>query len=465
MRASEQGVVIIIVGLILTVLLGFAGLAVDFGYFFVQKTRLQATVDAAALACGQKGTCVDGASDSAVPANFAVLAPIQANSSNLVVNVAAPCPDTPTIQTCVKVEATSTWPTFFIKMFGVPTLTTNVSAVALGGSAPTPVTPSPAIFAIGSGGSGSDGVNIVDVQGPVNINADVISNSTKSNGIIGTVPTWPAASVVIKITGDAKTKTLTSPLTNTARFIVTGSRKANQPTVVNPCAFTAPTPPKTTNCDPPECRANIDVPICQKSETEAVIPPGNYQNFLLDVNSANCTVKLSGVYYIHYDAFRITVNANASKVIGENVFFYLNNSSNNVTFKQTHQNAEQISLTASTTAPYAGLLIWANKTGATNFYLSNDKSGNTSSINLGGLVYAPNSDMLFQITQYTGQQTTVSGLYGKSVKILQYSGGAINVNAPASGTCNFDASSGGGSGGGGSGGGGSGATGTSKLVN
>lgn len=56
-RKSERGVVAIIVALALPVLIGFAGLALDLGHLYVEKTELQNATDACALAAARELTC------------------------------------------------------------------------------------------------------------------------------------------------------------------------------------------------------------------------------------------------------------------------------------------------------------------------------------------------------------------------------------------------------------------------
>ncbi|MGE5469745.1 MAG: pilus assembly protein TadG-related protein [Bacteroidota bacterium] len=56
-RNSQRGAVAIIVGLALAVLVGFAGLAIDLGRLYVNKTELQNAADACALAASRELTC------------------------------------------------------------------------------------------------------------------------------------------------------------------------------------------------------------------------------------------------------------------------------------------------------------------------------------------------------------------------------------------------------------------------
>src|SRR5215208_2271790 len=67
-RRHQQGAVIITVALFTLFLLGFMGLALDFGRLFVVKTELQTAMDSCALAAAQE---LDGAADALTRATSA----------------------------------------------------------------------------------------------------------------------------------------------------------------------------------------------------------------------------------------------------------------------------------------------------------------------------------------------------------------------------------------------------------
>ncbi|CAG2140168.1 hypothetical protein LMG31506_02208 [Cupriavidus yeoncheonensis] len=75
-KRKAKGVILPIVGLILAVLLGMAGLVIDLGGLFVARTELQSAVDSCALAAAQE---LDGVSDSTVRAANAGLTAGNAN--------------------------------------------------------------------------------------------------------------------------------------------------------------------------------------------------------------------------------------------------------------------------------------------------------------------------------------------------------------------------------------------------
>jgi Flp pilus assembly protein TadG len=68
LRHNQRGAVAIIVGLTLAVLIGFAGLALDLGRLYVNKSELQNAADACALAAARELTCDPAA--GACPASY-----------------------------------------------------------------------------------------------------------------------------------------------------------------------------------------------------------------------------------------------------------------------------------------------------------------------------------------------------------------------------------------------------------
>jgi Flp pilus assembly protein TadG len=68
-RARQRGSIAIIVGLSLAVMVGFAGLALDLGRLYVNKTELQSAADACALAASRELAC-DTSAGGVCPAQF-----------------------------------------------------------------------------------------------------------------------------------------------------------------------------------------------------------------------------------------------------------------------------------------------------------------------------------------------------------------------------------------------------------
>ena len=432
--------VIVIVAIVLVVLLGFAGLAIDFGYAYVQKARLQAVADAGALACAQKGTCVNGPSDGSVPENYAVLQPVDVYGGALSVAVNVTCPNDPGSTDCVMVQAQKTWSTFFVKLFAVPTLTVKTQAIAVGGSGPVPPGVLPTALALGTSGNG---LQISGYNPIVQINGDAVSNS--GTGIVST------ASTAI-VTGDAYSAGAIS-----AGIQVQGSRLEYQTPIDNPCGIVpVPSPPSQPWC--PECLPNPGN-VCTQNNQTVNLPAGKYTELRLVLSRNGCTVNMSGQYFVNYDAFSIEITSTNSSVLASNTLIYLNNSTNNVNLKISGNNAT-VNMTPSSTGPYAGILAWANGTGGTQMYLEFNTNTNTT-FSLGGLIYAPNSNLLLQRQGSPNVAANVSGLFARSVDIRTWSPDNVTVSPPPVGVCSDGtSSSGGGSGGSGAGGG----SGSTRLV-
>jgi len=79
LKRRQTGAVIVTVALAMLFLLGFMGIALDFGHLFVVKTELQTATDSCALAAAQE---LDGASDALTRATSAGLAAGNLNKAN-----------------------------------------------------------------------------------------------------------------------------------------------------------------------------------------------------------------------------------------------------------------------------------------------------------------------------------------------------------------------------------------------
>jgi Flp pilus assembly protein TadG len=210
-RESGYGLVFAALGLI--VLLGAAGMSVDFGYLRYQRRLLQSAADSAALAgAAQLGAGTGTAAAVIAAKNDSELNGFQDGSGDITVTAT---------QTAIngnantmQVQVQNIYPTFFIRIFGGAlrniTVSTTATAQYQGGRG--------CIYAL----TGGNGIN---VTGTVNVrNCNVISNQNIAGGgtiiaaavgahgsSIGTTP--PA------ITGTQQTS---DPLANTAAPAIPG---------------------------------------------------------------------------------------------------------------------------------------------------------------------------------------------------------------------------------------------------
>ena len=131
---KKQGAIAVLVALMLIVLIGFLGLAVDGGYLFLQKNRLQNIADAAALscvisnsddACGEYPTLVDNSTNVNAVVN-------SINMFKFKVHTIYPvtCPNTTTHIHCAQAIVSKDWNTLFLGVLGNPNVSLSASAKA-----------------------------------------------------------------------------------------------------------------------------------------------------------------------------------------------------------------------------------------------------------------------------------------------------------------------------------------------
>ncbi|MFC3693510.1 pilus assembly protein [Chenggangzhangella methanolivorans] len=118
---SEEGAVAPLMGLMLLMLIGCTGIAIDTGRSMVVKARLVSALDAAGLAVGARTTTVDYTADARkfVDANF------KANYAAATVNTV-----TATLsadKSTITLAASATMPTIFMKLFGSNEVTVKAS--------------------------------------------------------------------------------------------------------------------------------------------------------------------------------------------------------------------------------------------------------------------------------------------------------------------------------------------------
>ncbi|MFW8566819.1 pilus assembly protein TadG-related protein [Orrella sp. 11846] len=118
----------IIVAVLLTALLGFAGLAIDFGNFYLQKARMQSLADASALACAQFD-CEEND-----PRLDAVKSPYDMEGVTVRITQLDVCSEKYPTE-CAIADVHKQWDTYFIQLFGVPKLSVATTATALAGQA------------------------------------------------------------------------------------------------------------------------------------------------------------------------------------------------------------------------------------------------------------------------------------------------------------------------------------------
>ena len=138
---DTRGSVSIIVGILIVVLMGFLGLAVDVGYLAVQKNRLQNTSDAAALACvihDSNDACGVFPNTNDIPVNAnTLISPLNSYRYTIHTVLPVPCPNTATQFNCARAIASTRFNPFFMGILGKDTVDLSSLSIA-GRTRPSP---------------------------------------------------------------------------------------------------------------------------------------------------------------------------------------------------------------------------------------------------------------------------------------------------------------------------------------
>jgi hypothetical protein len=131
---DTSGAVSIIVAILIFVLFGFLGLAVDVGYMMVQKNRLQNTSDAAALSCvildSVEACGVFPNTNNISNNNNSLIIPLNNYQYRLDTLLPVPCPNTATQFNCARAIASTNYTTFFMGLLGKNTVDINAISIA-----------------------------------------------------------------------------------------------------------------------------------------------------------------------------------------------------------------------------------------------------------------------------------------------------------------------------------------------
>lgn len=132
--SDTSGAVSIIVGILIFVLFGFLGLAVDVGYMMVQKNRLQNTSDAAALSCvildSDEACGVFPNTSNILNNNNSLIIPLNNYKFQIDTLLPVPCPNTALQFNCARAIASTNYATFFMGLLGKNAVDVNAISIA-----------------------------------------------------------------------------------------------------------------------------------------------------------------------------------------------------------------------------------------------------------------------------------------------------------------------------------------------
>jgi Flp pilus assembly protein TadG len=172
LRKNQEGSVAVLIGLMLPVLVGFLGLALDLGNLVVVRTQMQNAVDAAA--CGGALQLQSSQALATSEANALIIN----NNFNLTPTVTF-TQDTvknPSNHPEINVTLTNNVPTFFMKVLGISTVNLNAyaEAILIGGST------GPFAYAVFSNTNLTIGPAAFNITGSIFANEELIVNGAEN---------------------------------------------------------------------------------------------------------------------------------------------------------------------------------------------------------------------------------------------------------------------------------------------
>lgn len=338
-RRHEKGQTLPLVAIVMVVLLGAAGFAVDTGYHQYQQRAQQTATDSAALAAAadlSAGTAVASGKTDAASNGYTD------GANGVTVSVGSPPPgdafsgNSQALQVTISVDH----PTFFERIFSINKVAVSTKAVAIA-NADSQIC---MIALQTSGNTKMSGNATIDAP-----NCGVAINS--SHFVVGgnsTITTRGA----IQYSGS---------MTGSATFLPAAPVQAlpvSDPCLqIAGCAYLKSNPPPATPC--------------QTAPTTGQIPSGTYCSFDLKGN-----VTLSGMYVVTGD-----FKANNATIGGSNVTIAVTGSPNNFNINNTTFN-----ISAPTSGDYTGMLWYVpNYTGNVNM--------NAGDGGMTGMIYMPQANV------------------------------------------------------------------------
>lgn len=383
---SERGSILVILVVVMLVMIGFLGLAIDFGYAYVQRNRLQAVTDAAALSCASAnartpGACADGDTDQSNPA---VLGAVDPDSFPLLATVPESCPNE-YASSCVKISGTLTWNTFFLPFFNLSTLTVNTASTA--GSLGAPCLH----------GLNRSGTNITFSNRQTSVFRCWIASRSTSSASISVATQATVSSTTGWTSAGNVAGTLTAPVTLPNRTPI-------------PDPYIDRTPPSTDSC----LQTNYTHSTCNP------LPAGTYCGVV--IAPGNCgTLTLSGVYVIRagtkkqFPGLSFQGGLNAT-ILGEDVTFYIADG-----LVETGDQKGNLILTPPATGELRQLLFWQAASNTNPLGLLGDSLADGRSMQFMGVTYAPGATVTVQ--RGAEGTLTVKDLVADRVSIL----GSVDV--------------------------------------
>ncbi|MDE3186035.1 MAG: hypothetical protein KGM96_00755 [Acidobacteriota bacterium] len=414
-REDESGQMLVMTALSLVMLLGFVALAVDVGVMFRAQRNMQIAADAAAIAAAlnyqySASPNITSAADSAAAANGVT------NSSYVTVN-SPPVNGWHTGVGYIEVIVNTPNPTFFMNVFGIPSL--NVAARSVAGIVPSPA----CIYVLNPSASGT-----LSLQGSYQVDAnqcgvDVASNSSSAICITGSSSSAYFDASYIHVSNGSQGTFGNCKGSIQGTTITTVSTQVTDPlsSMVPPGQSTnnnvpaAPYPPSVCNSGN-TIGASTVTPTMVAGMTPATATAASGQTYQIECFSSPGVTLANGVNLGTATTSPAGATAGSNMVflfengvtIGGTVNIYGTLDNYQGTFSQGN-NSLSVYAPASDAAPYNGIAVmqsYTNTTGTCSPSASKitpciqmqfgSSGGTTNYGQLSGLIYAPGSAVYLQ---------------------------------------------------------------------
>ena len=404
LRRDESGQTLVLAAVMLPVLIGFVGFAIDVGYAFDYKKQMQMAADSAAMA----GAFAVKANSSINSTDLATVVTMDTGnngftngSGGIAVTVCRPavdftCPTTYTYTAgngAVKVSISQAKDTFFSKILNFNSMTIGASAVAAA-SAGSSNNSNIVILDTNceTGMTVSGGGSSLTLGGSIYVNACGSQGLTLSGG--GSINA--AGGMYIGCNGSGTC----GGYTNGANFTPTPS--TGNPQIPDPLAgVPEPTPTGTVyNTDP-----NV-------SSGTRTLSPGIYNNGLT-VRGGTVTFE-PGIYFINGHTLDFK---NTAQVNGDGVMFYAYNDAN----LNIANSATVVTMSAPTSGTYKGIWYFQQRSNTSNAVVSG-----TATTNISGVIYVSNPATRLTFSGGSSSGATASYTVFVVWKLVWSGGGTFN---------------------------------------
>jgi hypothetical protein len=412
-RSSNSGQAVIYMALLLPVMLGMVGIAVDVGFLECLKRLAQSAADAGAIAGAQEIPYIPTANDVTASARAATASNHYTNGTGGV-TVAVNNPPSFGVHagnaSYVEVIVSQTHSTFFLNMVGIGSGSIASRAVAYSGGVSTAPN---CLYTLGTTGP-SLSVTGSDTVTASGCGVTLDSSSSSALSVVGSA-TVTAHSIGI-VGGSSVVGSATVTPTP-----VTGIVPANDPLAYLPAptvASCAGTPLSivgsgTANVNPGGFCYNVSV----TGSSTVTFNPGEYSAINL-TGSPSVTFN-PGLYIFANGSLSLT---GSGTVTGSGVTFYLGPNAGSVTYTGSGGST----LSAPTTGTYAGILFFQDRSDANTATFTG-----SSSASMQGVLYFPDAGMT-----WTGSGATVAYLTVVAQSLTLTGSASLTLTANFAGLAN-----------------------------